>query len=208
MNKTPEIGYQHLIDSISSTFAHGQQKTISAINTGLVMTYWQIGQHLVEFEQNGNKAAEYGKKLLSNLSRDLKLKHGKGFSLSNLKRFRQFYLLNRNGATLSHQLSWSHHVELLKMDNEVERDFYTKQSLAANWSVRELKRQKDSGLFLRLAASKNKEKILALAQQNTLIAKPEDIQRDSYVFEFLNLPERENYSERELVQLSSNTHTT
>lgn len=198
MSKTPEIDYQNLMDSISSTFYHGQQKTIAAINTGLVLTYWQIGQHIVEFEQNGKASAQYGKQLLANLSRDLKLKHGKGFSLSNLKRFRQFYLLNRNGATLSHQLSWSHHVELLKIDNETERDFYTKQSVGANWSVRELKRQKDSGLFLRLAASRNKEEILALAQQNTLLAKPEDIQRDSYVFEFLNLPERENYSEREL----------
>ena len=198
MSKKPEIGYQHLIDSISSTFAHGQQKTISAINAGLIMTYWQIGQHIVEFEQQGKASAQYGKQLLANLSRDLKLKHGKGFSLSNLKRFRQFYLLNRNGATVSHQLSWSHHVELLKIDNETERDFYTKQTLDANWSVRELKRQKDSGLFLRLAASKNKEEILALSLQDTLVAKPEDIQRDSYVFEFLNLPERETYSEREL----------
>jgi len=198
MNKPVDVNYQHLLTSISSTFSDGQQKTVSAINAGLVMTYWQIGQHIVEFEQQGEATAAYGKQLLVNLSHDLKLKLGKGFSLSNLKRFRQFYLLNKNGATVSHQLSWSHHVELLKLSDELERSFYTKQSIDANWSVRELKRQKDSGLFLRLAASKDKQEVLALANQNALIAKPEDVQRDSYVFEFLGLPERSHYSEKDL----------
>ena len=162
------------------------------------MTYWQIGQHIVEFEQQGQASAEYGTQLLDNISRDLRLKHGKGFSLSNLKRFRQFYLAYRNGVTVSHQLSWSHYVELLKISDETERSFYTNQAQSANWSVRELKRQKDTGLFLSLATSKNKSEILELANRHALITKPEDVQRDSYVFEFLNLPERENYSEREL----------
>jgi predicted nuclease of restriction endonuclease-like (RecB) superfamily len=190
--------YHSLIDTISITFKQGEQKTISAINAGLVNTYWQIGQHIVEFEQQGEATAAYGDKLLPSLSTDLKLKYGKGFSLSNLKRFRQFYLLNRNSATLSHHLSWSHYVELLKVSNETERDFYTQQSIASNWSVRELKRQKDTGLFLRLAASKDKEQILALANQGALINKAEDIQRDSYIFEFLNLPEANHYSEYDL----------
>ena len=198
MSNPLDIGYHGLVDSISDTFTQGRQKTVAAINAGLVLTYWQIGQHIVEFEQQGQSTAEYGKQLLSNLSRDLKIKHGKGFSLSNLKRFRQFYLANRNGATVSHQLSWSHHVELLKIDNETERAFYANQAMDANWSVRELKRQKDSALFLRLAASKNKHEILQLAQKNTLIAKPEDVQRDSYVFEFLGLPEKKSYSEKDL----------
>ncbi len=108
-----EANYLHLLSNISSAFHNGRHNTIKAINTGLVTTYWQIGQHIVEFEQQGKATAEYGKSLLKQLSKDLKLKHGKGFSLSNLKRFRQFYLSDRNGATLSHQLSWSHHVELL-----------------------------------------------------------------------------------------------
>ena len=114
MNKPTTKQYAHLVEAISSTFREGQTKTIQAINAGLVTTYWQIGQHIVEFEQQGQVNAEYGQKLLANLSQDLKLKHGKGFSVSNLQRFRQFYLLNPNYATLSHNLSWSHHVELLK----------------------------------------------------------------------------------------------
>ncbi|HMU86272.1 MAG TPA: PDDEXK nuclease domain-containing protein [Agitococcus sp.] len=198
MNKPSLQHYDRLIDEISGIFIQGQARTIQAINAGLVMTYWQIGQHIVEFEQQGQASAEYGTQLLANISRDLRLKHGKGFSLSNLKRFRQFYLAYRNGATVSHQLSWSHYVELLKISDETERSFYTNQAQSANWSVRELKRQKDTGLFLRLATSKNKSEILELANRHALITKPEDVQRDSYVFEFLNLPERENYSEREL----------
>lgn len=198
MNKPSLQHYDRLINEISSTFIQGQARTLQAINAGLVMTYWKIGQHIVEFEQQGQTSAEYGAQLLTNLSRDLRLKHGKGFSLSNVKRFRQFYLAYRNGATVSHQLSWSHYVELLKISDETERRFYTNQAQSANWSVRELKRQKDTGLFLRLAASKNKAGILDLANRNALITTPEDVQRDSYVFEFLNLPEREHYSERDL----------
>lgn len=194
----PIKSYHHLIDNISNSFTQGQQKTITAINAGLVMTYWEIGHHIVEFEQHGQNNAEYGKQLLKSLSHDLKLKHGKGFSVSNLQRFRQFYVLNTNYATVSHNLSWSHHVELLKISNQSEREFYTNQTIDAKWSVRELKRQKESGLFLRLAASKNKTEVLSLAKQNALITKPEDIQRDSYIFEFLNLPEPDSYSEREL----------
>lgn len=110
-------------------------------------TYWEIGRHIVEFEQKGEATAEYGSELLATLSRALKLRHGRGFSLSNLKRFRQFYLTYRSGATLSHQLSWSHYVELLKISNDTERQFYMQQSLAANWSVRELMRQKETGLL-------------------------------------------------------------
>ena len=190
--------YHELVDTISTAFREGQQKTVSAINAGLVLTYWKIGQHIVEYEQKGKAQATYGKQLLKQLSTDLKLKHGKGFSISNLQRFRQFYMQNSNYATVSHNLSWSHHVELLKIDNSTERSFYTQQCINANWSIRELKRQKDSGLFLRLAASKDKEQVLALATQQALVNKPEDVQRDSYVFEFLGLPEKQHYSEKDL----------
>lgn len=107
MNKPSLQHYDRLIDEISSTFIQGQARTIKAINAGLVMTYWQIGPHIVEFEQQGQPSAEYGKQLLANLSRDLKLKHGKVFSVSNLQRFRQYYLLNPNHATLSHDFKHS-----------------------------------------------------------------------------------------------------
>ena len=129
MSKPTTQHYEKLVDKISSSFSQGQSKTIKAINAGLVSTYWQIGQHIVEFEQQGQASAAYGKQLLANLSRDLKLKHGKGFSVSNLQRFRQFYLLNQNYATVSHNLSWSHYVELLKISDEAERSDAQEQLL-------------------------------------------------------------------------------
>jgi predicted nuclease of restriction endonuclease-like (RecB) superfamily len=164
----------------------------------LVQTYWNIGQHLVEFEQKGEAKAVYGDGLLKQLSKDLKQRHGKGFSLSNLKRMRQFYLAFPKGATLSHLLGWSHIIELLKIDNQLERNFYEQQTALERWSVRELIRQKKAGLFLRLAASKNKEEILKLAQKGQIVEKPNDLIREPYVLEFLQIPESYQISEAEL----------
>ncbi len=195
---TPRPDYQHLLVIISDTYISGQVKATQAVNTQLLETYWQIGQHIVEFEQGGNARAEYGKALISNLAKDLSLLHGKGFSASNVKRFRQFYLAYPIGATVSHQLSWSHVVEFLKIDDPLERGFYEKQTQLENWNVRELVRQKNTALFQRLALSKNKEEILKLSSQGQEIATPKDILKDPYVFEFLKIPEEQLPSELEL----------
>ena len=190
--------YQHLLVKITDTYVSGQVKATQAVNIQLLETYWQIGQHIVEFEQGGNARAEYGKALINNLAKDLSLLHGKGFSASNIKRFRQFYLAYPIGATVSHQLSWSHVVEFLKIDDPLERSFYEKQTQLENWNVRELVRQKNTALFQRLALSKNKEDILKLSAQGQQIATPKDILKDPYVFEFLKIPEEQLPSEQEL----------
>ena len=190
--------YQYLLVKITDTYVSGQVKATQAVNIQLLETYWQIGQHIVEFEQGGNARAEYGKALINNLAKDLSLLHGKGFSASNIKRFRQFYLAYPIGATVSHQLSWSHVVEFLKIDDPLERSFYEKQTQLENWNVRELVRQKNTALFQRLALSKNKEDILKLSAQGQQIATPKDILKDPYVFEFLKIPEEQLPSEQEL----------
>ena len=190
--------YQHLLVAISNTYVSGQVKATQAVNIQLLETYWQIGQHIVEFEQGGNARAEYGKALISNLAKDLSLLHGKGFSASNVKRFRQFYLAYPIGATMSHQLSWSHVVEFLKIGAPLERSFYEKQTQLENWNVRELVRQKNTALFQRLALSKNKEEILKLSSQGQEITTAKDILKDPYVFEFLKIPEEQLPSEQEL----------
>lgn len=107
--------YRQLVSQISDTFVQGQKQAVLAVNSHLVRTYWQVGQHIVEYEQKGNDRAQYGKKLLETLSKDLSLMHGKGFSMSNVKRMRQFYLAFPIGAEPPHQLSWTHCVELLKV---------------------------------------------------------------------------------------------
>lgn len=152
MELSTDNGYCKLLEQIGSTCTHGRMQAMRAVNRELLETYWQIGRHIVEFEQAGQLRAEYGKALIVQLARDLSLRHGKGFSRSNLIRIRQFYLLNPKGATLSHLLSWSHLVELLKIDDPLERGFYEQQCASERWSVRELVRQKESALFLRLAA--------------------------------------------------------
>ena len=152
----------------------------------------------MEFEQGGKARAEYGKNLIKNLSRDLTLRHGKGFSRSNAMMMRAFYLAHPKVQTVSGQLSWSHYVELLAIDDLLERGFYEKQAMAEKWSVKELQRQKRSSLFLRLAAGKDKDAILQLSQQGQLVAQPSDLLRDPFVFEFLKIPEPHSVSETDL----------
>lgn len=190
--------YKELVGYISKTYRHGQQKTIQAINSNLLETYWEIGRRIVEFEQNGAERAKYGTKLLPLLAKDLSLLHGKGFSLSNLIRMRQFFVAYPIYATVSHKLGWSHYVELLKFEDKLERSFYEKQSINENWSVRELKRHISTSLFLRLAASKDKDQILQLAKQGQPVIHPTDIIRDPYILEFLKIPEPHHYTESDL----------
>jgi predicted nuclease of restriction endonuclease-like (RecB) superfamily len=190
--------YEKLLNRISETYEHGYQKTVQAVNSNIVETYWKIGQNIVEFEQGGKIKAEYGSMLLEKLSKDLYLLHGKGFSVSNLKRMRQFYGVYPNSAEVPHQLSWTHLVELLKINDSLERSFYEKQTINENWSTTDLIRQKKSSLFLRLAASKDKDGLLQLAKQGQVIQHPQDIIREPYVLEFLKIPETYNLTENEL----------
>lgn len=193
--------YEQLLSIISSAYEAGRVRAVNAVNAELVRTYWMIGQYIVEFEQGGMQKADYGKGLLEQLSKDLTLQHGRGFSRSNLIRFRQFYLVYPICATLSHQLSWSHIVELLKIENALEREFYEKQTVSENWSVRELQRQKESSLFLRLSMGKNKQEILDLSKNGQIIEKPADILKDPYIFEFLKIPEPYHIAETQLESL-------
>ena len=145
---------------------------------------------IVEFEQGGKARAIYGKGLLDRLSRDLSNRHGKGFSRSNLSRFRQFYLAYQNCAKASHNSSWSHYSELLKLEDPLERSFYEQQAVREKRSVPHLQRQKKSSLFLRPAAGKDKDSILQLASQGQIVSEPADLLRDPYAFEFLTIPTR------------------
>ncbi len=190
--------YKELIENIGSVFNKAKNKIISAINVEMLDAYWKIGKYIVEYEQKGELKAEYGKKLLINLSKDLSVKYGKGFSRSNLQYMRLFYIYYPIRQTVSGKLSWSHYVELLAINDDLERKFYQKQAEIENWTVRELKRQKKTGLFHRIALSKDKEKILELAQKGQIIQSEQDLIKNPYVFEFLGLPENELYKESDI----------
>lgn len=190
--------YEQLITQIGSLLQNGRQQALQAVNSILVKTYWLIGQHIVEFEQKGNEKAEYGTQLFERLSRDLTQAYGKGFGRSNLFQIRLFYIKFPIVQTLSGQLTWSHYTEILKANNDLELSFYSKQTELERWSVRELKRQMRSSLFERLALSKDKEGVLKLANEGQIIETAEDLIKDPFVLDFLNIPEQHQYLESEL----------
>ena len=182
MELSQDNPYQQLIGHIAKDYQQGQHRAAQAINTQLIETYWQIGQRIVEFEQNGQQRAEYGKALITQLAKDLTLLLGKGFSRSNLVYMRLFYLRYPISQKPSHLLSWSHYVELLKLDDELERGFYEQQAIAERWSVPKLKRQKSVQLFLRLAASKDKTGILQDELVRIGILDKRKLGKDNYYF--------------------------
>lgn len=190
--------YKALITQISTTYVSGRKKALQQAHTAMLESYWAIGQHIVEFEQHGHAKAAYGSNLLQRLSNDLVSQHGKGFSRVNLNQMRQFYLRYPDPQSLSPALTYSHYVELSSISDDLERSFYEQQTIQEQWGLRELKRQKKSSLFLRLAASRDKEGILALARQGQTANQPEEILRDPYVFEFLKVPEPYRVSEADL----------
>ncbi len=190
--------YTTLIDQIGSLLESSRNKVAVAVNDIMVQTYWTIGQYIVEYEQKGELRAEYGKSLLSQLSKDLKERYGKGFNRSGLQYMRKLYVAFPICTTLSCKLTWSHYVEVLKCDDILETQFYVAQCEKDKWSVRELQRQMKSMLFHRLALSKDKKEILHLAKEGMTIQKAEDIIKDPYVLEFAGIPESTNFLESDL----------
>ncbi len=196
-----EIIDNKIIEQIKSLLESARQKVAAEVNSTLIATYWQIGKIIVEDEQKHESRAEYGKQTLKSLSKVLTEEYGKGFSRSNLQNMRQFFLAYPKCQSVTGKLSWTHYCELLLISDEQKRSFYEKECLNARWSVRELKRQIESSLFERLLLSNgdaNKEKVLSLAMNGNEIAKPGDIIRDPYVFEFLGLPEDKPFFESDL----------
>ena len=194
----PSAEYSQLIDQIGDLLEKARNNIATAANTILVKTYWTVGQYIVEYEQQGNAKANYGDELIGRLSQDLRIRYGKGFSRSNLFMTRSFYLRFPKIQTLSGILSWSHYIELLKVDDPLEMEFYAKQCEKEHWSVRELKRQRDSLLFHRLASTKDKEGVLALSHEGQEITKAEDVIKDPYVLEFAGIPDTRLPKEGEL----------
>ena len=135
-----------LYSQIASILEQNRKSVAVAVNTAMVRTYYEIGRSIVENEQKGNIRAEYGKEVLKNLSARLTANYGKGFSTTNLKQMRDFYLTYQIGLTVSDQfvLSWSHYLFLMRIDNPDERKLYEIEAKNSNWSLRELKRQFDS----------------------------------------------------------------
>jgi predicted nuclease of restriction endonuclease-like (RecB) superfamily len=190
---------ENLYKSIAQLLNNAKQKIVATINNTMVLTYFEIGKMIVEEEQKGSKNAQYGSFIIESLSNKLTSEFGKGFSKRNIELIRQFYLTYKNTKSMiSQSLSWTHYITLMRIANPDERNFYEIECVNNTWSVRELNRQLDSGLYERLALSKDKNTILKLAKQGQIIEKPKDIIKDNYILDFLNLPEHSHYNESDL----------
>ncbi|WP_240746307.1 PDDEXK nuclease domain-containing protein [Desulfuromonas acetexigens] len=233
--ENPEI--TPLVAELRGLIHSARHAVATRVNTLQVLTNFEIGRRIVEHEQQGAERAEYGKSLLKELSARLTEEFGTGFSLTNLKLMRQFFIEYQNrigqalpdpftfqktGQTATDQLmgvghipeqavisekllwkspftlSWTHYVLLLTVKNPDERSFYEIEAFQSDWSLRELKRQISSGLYERLALSRDKEGLRRLANEGQVIVKPEDLLKEPYVLEFLGLDEKSEYSESDL----------
>ncbi len=187
------------IQDIKSILASARQKAYAQINVAMIEAYWQIGKRIVQEEQGGEKRAAYGEELLQQLSKALTAEFGKGFSYSNLRNFRQFYLTYPNEQicyTVCSKLTWSHNRLIMRVENPNARIYYLHEAVAQNWSVRILERNINTLYYQRLLSSQNKE---VLQPASTFeVQTPKDFIKDPYVFEFLNIPELSSTSEKDI----------
>jgi len=190
-----------LVSEIKNILETARKNVAREINNELVVSYWKIGEIIVRYEQNDSIRARYGEQTLKQLSKELRTEFGKGFSRSNLQNMRAFYLNYENCQSVTGKLSWTHYCELLSISDKDKRGFYEKETINSNWSVREMKRQINTSLYERLLLSKgeiNKHEVLNLANKGMELAKPSDMIKDPYVFEFLGLPEDKPVMESDL----------
>ncbi len=189
--------FNSFFDNIKELVINSRNKVYQTVNTEMLNLYWNIGKAIIE-KQQGDERASYGDYVLDKLSQKLIKEFGKGFSKRNLERMRKFYICFPIATTLSSQLSWSHYLELIKIEEEPKRSFYFNECINTKWSVRELQRQRDSLLYERLIISADKEKILELSEKGQILKSSKDLVKDPFVLEFLDIKENTNYIESDL----------
>ena len=187
----------HIFDNIKELVISSRNKVYSVVNTEMLNLYWNIGKAIMDIQQ-GDERANYGDYVLEKLSEKLTAEFGKGFSKRNLERMRKFYIYFPIATTLSSQLSWSHYLELLKIEEEPKRNFYMHECINSRWSVRELQRQRASLLYERLLLSTDKKSVLELAENGQVLRNSKDLVKDPFVLEFLDIKENTRYLESDL----------
>ena len=187
-----------LYGQIREILAEARDRSWQAVNKVMIGSQWEVGRVIVEDEQAGQQRAGYGKRVLERLAVRLQEEFGKGFDQSNLRNMRAFFLNYPIRDALRHELSWTHYRLLLRVDNPDARAFYEAEAVNARWSTRELERQIASLLFERLALSRDKAGVLALARNGHEITRPADLVKDPLVLEFTGLRQDERFRESDL----------
>jgi predicted nuclease of restriction endonuclease-like (RecB) superfamily len=187
------------------------------VNVAMCVTYYEVGRMIVEQEQGGNQRAEYGSALLEELSDYLTPEFGKGFSVTNLRSFRKFYLIYAHRiqqmssaisldntsqiqqmSSAEFKLSWSHYQVLMRIEDANARSFYEIEAADQQWSVEQLKRQYHSSLYERLALSRDKTEVMRLANEGQIIRNPKDLLKTPLILEFLGIDEKSAYTESDM----------
>jgi predicted nuclease of restriction endonuclease-like (RecB) superfamily len=180
--------------SIREILAEARRKAATSVNVIMVEAYWRIGARIVEQEQKGEARAAYGKELIKELSRRLGDEFGRGFSIANLKNFRQFYLTfpdSAKGYALRSELGWTHYRLIMRVEEPKARAYYLEAAAGQGWTSRQLERNIRSGWHQRLLKAPE-------AEREAAPLSPENIFKDPYILEFLNLPEDTKTHERDL----------
>ncbi|WP_137936503.1 PDDEXK nuclease domain-containing protein [Chitinivorax sp. B] len=198
----PDSAPAELLAALRSLIGEARQQVLRQVDVVQVQTYWQIGRHIVEFEQGGEKRAAYGQRLLPQLGLALSQEFGKGFDATNLRHMRGFYLAFPICDALRRELSWTHYRLLLRVDTSDARQWYMQEAAAQNWSTRVLERQIGSLYYERLLSSQDKAALLAQTRQvqDADTHQPRDFVRDPVMLEFLGLPDTGRLLESSLEQ--------
>ncbi|MDZ4191396.1 PDDEXK nuclease domain-containing protein [Ectopseudomonas chengduensis] len=200
LNADPKL--QPLLTELAELIRQARQQAVRAVDAIQVQTCWEIGRHIVEFEQGGQARAAYGKKLLPTLASELTAEFGKGFDASNLRYMRLFYQAFPIRDALRHELSWTHYRTLLRVDSDSARQWYMNEAATQNWSTRALERQIGTLYYERLLASQDRAAVEqeAASKLQALGKSPREFVRDPVLLEFLGLPNAGTMLEGELEQ--------
>jgi predicted nuclease of restriction endonuclease-like (RecB) superfamily len=191
-----------LLGQLRGLIAEARTTAMRTVDVIQVRTGWQIGRHIVEFEQQGQTRAVYGARLISQLSERLMQEFGRGFDASNLRYMRLFYQAFPNCDALRHELSWTHYRRLLRVENETARQWYMNESATQNWSSRALERQINTLYYERLLSSQDKAAVETEAKMNLVPfnQSPREFVRDPVLLEFLGVPDSGRLLEADLEQ--------
>jgi predicted nuclease of restriction endonuclease-like (RecB) superfamily len=191
-----------LLRNVRELIEQGRQQVLRAVDAVQVQTCWEIGRHIVEFEQGGAGRAEYGKRLLPTLATSLMAEFGKGFDATNLRHMRGFFLAFPKRDAVRRELSWTHYRTLLRVDNDQVRQWYMNEAATQNWSTRALERQIGTLYYERLLTSSDRRSVEQEATFNLapLQQTPREFVRDPVMLEFLGLPGSGKLLESELEQ--------
>ena len=192
------LSTHQFISDVRTIITNARVSAVRSVDFHRVIMYWQIGERIVEEEQQGKIRANYGARLLHNLAVELEPEFGSGFSYRQLAFCRQFYHLYSNVNALRSQFNWMQYRLLIQIDNEDKREYYELEALNNCWTGREMERQINSGLYERLLLSNDKNAVLEVARRERMPESPQEIMKDPMILEFLNLKREDAYYEMDL----------